>query len=43
MLDLKKKTKPIYIKYSIWDLVSKILLQICDDNFLLLTLIYLNN
>ena len=33
----------IYIKPFIWDLISKILLQICGDSFLLLTLIYLNN
>ena len=39
---LNKKVKLIYIKYFIWYLIFKILLQICDDN-LFLTLIYLNN
>ena len=37
------KIKLIYIKYFIWDLIYKILLQICGDNFLLLKSIYLNN
>ena len=31
----------IYIKYFIWDLISTILLKICGNNFLNLTLIYL--
>ena len=33
----------ISIKYFIWDLIFKILLKICGNNFFLLILIYLNN
>ena len=39
---LNKKVKLSYIKCFIWDLIFKILLQMCDDNFFLI-LIYLNN
>ena len=40
---LNKKIKSIYIKCCIWNLISKILLQIYGESFLLLILIYLNN
>ena len=33
LLHFKYKIKLIYIKYFIWDLISKILLQMCGDNF----------